>query len=94
MDWLSKFMVALAVLSSSLIYLQVYKVWKRRSHNDISFLLVLFQVINAAFWTIYGVSLGSTPLIVSGGLASLAFLSLLYLKLTIPTIEQNGWKYI
>ena len=89
-----EFMTVLALISNSFIYLQAYKVLKRKSHDDISFLLVLFNIINASFWAYYGITLNSLPLIVSGGFATIGFMILLYLKITIPSNNANGWKYI
>jgi uncharacterized protein with PQ loop repeat len=91
--FLTSFMTALALISNSFIYLQAYKIWKRQSHDDISFLLVLFNIFNASFWAYYGTTIKSLPLIVSGSLASLGFIILLYLKTTIPS-RGDGWKYI
>lgn len=86
-------MIALAVISNSFIYLQAYKVWKRKSHDDISFLFVLFNILNALAWAYYGATIKSIPLIISGSLASVGLIILMYLKTTIP-LKENGWKYI
>jgi uncharacterized protein with PQ loop repeat len=87
------FMTGLAIVSSALIYLQVYKVYERQSHDDISFIVTLFQVFNSILWSYYGFILKSMPLMVSGSLAAIGFSVLLFLKLTI-TSKNHGWKYI
>ncbi len=86
-------MTCLAIISSALIYIQVYKVYERQSHDDISFIVTSFQVFNSALWSYYGFILKSIPLMVSGSLAAIGFSVLLFLKLTI-TSKNHGWKYI
>lgn len=93
-DRFTHLMIGLAILSNSFIYLQAFKVWKRQSHDDLSLLLIIFNIFNASFWAIYGLTIKSLPLIVSGSMASIGFLVLLTLKLTIPSSSKNGWKYI
>jgi uncharacterized protein with PQ loop repeat len=93
MKTLTYFMTMLAIISSSLIYLQIYKVWERQSHDDLSFILTAFQTFNSAFWCYYGYTLQSIPLLVSGSMAAIGFFILLILKLTIKS-QNHGWKYI
>lgn len=88
------FMIFLSIISNLFIYLQGYKVWIRNSHDDISLISTLFGFLNSLFWGYYGILLSSTPLILSGFLASLAFFWLLLLKFTISLKNADEWKYL
>lgn len=86
-------MIVLPCLTNLCIFVQAYKVWIRRSHDDISLLTVLFTLFSTIAWGLYGYYLKSVPLLASSGTASLGLVFLLWLKLTIPSKEQE-WKYI
>ena len=81
-------------ISNAFIYLQAYKIYKRQSHDDVSFLTSAFSIVSAIVWGYYGYSIKSIPLMLSGIIASLGFILIVILKLMIPTKSSNGWKYI
>ena len=90
----ARLMLVLPFISHAFIYLQAYKIWKRQSHDDISFLTAAFSILNAAIWGYYGWLINSMPLILSGLIASAGFILIVYMKLLIPSKTENGWRWI
>jgi len=91
---LTAFMTVLSLLSNSFMYLEIYKVWRRQSHDDISFLKILFGVFSTLCWSYYGTLIKSLPLIVSSFSAFIGFLFMLTFKLTIPSKSTGAWRYV
>jgi uncharacterized protein with PQ loop repeat len=91
---LTAFMTVLSLFSNSLIYVEVYKVWARQSHDDISFTKTLFGVISSSAWMYYGRAIGSIPLLVSSVTAFIGLLMMMLLKLTIPNKSASQWTYV
>jgi MtN3 and saliva related transmembrane protein len=60
---------------------QVIKTWRTRSTHDIS--LWMFTLFNAglALWLVYGVRIGSTPIIVANSVTLALALTILYFKI-------------
>jgi MtN3 and saliva related transmembrane protein len=60
---------------------QVVKTWRTRSTHDIS--LWMFSLFNAglALWLVYGIRIGSTPIIVANSVTLVLALTILYFKL-------------
>ena len=90
----SMIMLVMPFISNAFIYLQAYKIWKRQSHDDVSFLTAAFSIISAAVWGYYGWIIKSVPLMLSGGIAAVGFMLIIYLKLQIPSKTDNGWRWI
>ena len=90
----SLIMLIMPFISNAFIYLQAYKIWKRQSHDDVSFLTVAVSVVTAAVWGYYGWVIKSTPLMLSGAIAAMGFILIMYLKLQIPSKTDNGWRWI
>ena len=90
----SLIMLIMPFISNAFIYLQAYKIYKRQSHDDLSFLTQAFSIVSAFIWGYYGYSIKSMPLLLSGIIASFGFILIVLLKLIIPTKSSNGWKYI
>jgi uncharacterized protein with PQ loop repeat len=88
------FMLILPFVSNAFIYVQAYKIWKRQSHDDLSFLTSVVGIFNAVIWGYYGWCINSMPLLLSGIVAFGGIALILYLKLTVPSRGVNGWKYI
>lgn len=88
------FMLILPFVSNAFIYVQAYKIWKRQSHDDLSFLTTIVGIFNAVIWGYYGWVIRSMPLVLSGLIAFGGLALILYLKLTVPSRTVNGWKYI
>jgi uncharacterized protein with PQ loop repeat len=89
-----RFMIILPFITNAFIYVQAYKIWRRQSHDDLSFLTAVISIFNAAIWGYYGWTIGSTPLVLSGAIAFGGLALILYLKLTVPSRSVNGWKYV
>jgi uncharacterized protein with PQ loop repeat len=88
------FMLILPFVSNAFIYVQAWKIWKRQSHDDLSLLTSVVSILSVVIWGYYGWRIGSMPLLLSGIVAFGGITLILYLKLTIPTRNANGWKYI
>jgi uncharacterized protein with PQ loop repeat len=86
-------MAILPVLSNSFIFLQAYKIWSRKSHDDVSFLATLASITNTTIWGYYGWLINSVPLMISGFLAFIGFSIILALKLSLPS-NDAAWKFI
>ena len=87
-------MLVLPFITNAFIYLQAYKIWKRRSHDDVSFLTAAFSIVSATIWGYYGWLIKSVPLMLSGSVAAVGFLLIVSLKMLIPTKAENGWRWI
>ena len=90
----TQIMLVMPFISNAFIYLQAYKIWKRQSHDDVSFLTAVFSIFNAAVWGYYGWLINSVPLLLSGIIAAIGFIVIVYLKLMIPSKAINGWQWI
>lgn len=60
---------------------QVLRIWKRRSAADISGLGVTVFTIGVTLWTIYGIEVGSLPVILANAVTLALNLSILGLKI-------------
>ena len=69
-----------SIMSAS-IFIQTYKIWKRKSSADVSFFVWAIAIPGFIFWLLYGISLNSIPLIVSNIIAIIATLSVLVIWL-------------
>jgi uncharacterized protein with PQ loop repeat len=87
-------MFVMPFIGNAFIYLQAYKIWKRQSHDDVSFLTSIFGIVTAIIWSYYGLIIDSTPLMLSGIIAAVGFILIVYLKKKIPSNTANGWKWI
>lgn len=90
----ARMMLVLPFITNAFIYVQAYKIWKRQSHDDVSFLTAAFSIVSAAIWGYYGWAINSMPLMLSGIIASIGFIIIVYLKLQIPSKTENGWRWI
>jgi uncharacterized protein with PQ loop repeat len=90
----ARVMLVMPFISNAFIYLQAYKIWERQSHDDVSFLTAIFSIISAAVWGYYGWVINSTPLLLSGIIATIGFILIVYMKLLIPSKAANGWRWI
>lgn len=90
----ARIMLVIPFITNAFIYLQAYKVWKRRSHDDLSFLTVAVSILGAMIWAYYGWTINSMPLILSGSIAAVGSLLIIFLKVQIPSKAVNGWRWI
>lgn len=87
-------MLVLPFVTNAFIYLQAYKIWARRSHDDVSFLTAAISIVSAAIWGYYGWTINSVPLILSGSIAAIGFVLIVALKFIIPSKTENGWRWV
>jgi len=60
---------------------QIIKSWKTKSTKDLSYTLMLLNLIGQILFIIYGLFIGSIPLIFTGIVISIFAISLLILKI-------------
>ena len=70
-----------AVLSTFSVIPQVYKTWKTKSAEDLSYGTLLFLFVELILWLVYGLMLSSIPLIFSNIVASVAIFIVIILKI-------------
>ena len=83
MTWSLFLGVTASILSMSSFLPQAWKTFRTGDTSALSTPMYLLTVAGFAFWTAYGVSLASWPLIVSNGFCLLASGSILTLKLVV-----------
>jgi MtN3 and saliva related transmembrane protein len=59
---------------------QVYKSWQTKSVGDLSVWMILIIISSAVVWLVYGLSIGSGPVIVANSMVFLMTLTLLIFK--------------
>ena len=60
---------------------QVLRIWRTRSTADISLGMFVVMTIGVVLWLIYGILLGSAPVIVANGVTLVLSATILVLKL-------------
>ena len=71
------------ILSSSMLFPQVYKTYKIKKVDDISLCFLYMSIISCILWDSYALIIFDKPLIFSSSVAFISNMMLLYLK----------WKY-
>jgi MtN3 and saliva related transmembrane protein len=64
---------------------QVIKTWRTRSCTDLSMIMLLAQSVGVALWIIYGVAIGSLPVIISNVVTLTLALLLLAFKISVTS---------
>lgn len=60
---------------------QVIKTWRSRSASDISLIMFLLFSSGVLLWLIYGMMIGSKPVVIANGVTLVLALSILALKI-------------
>lgn len=60
---------------------QLLRIWRRRSAEDISYAALLTFIIGIALWLLYGIQLGSLPIVLANAVTLGLNLSILALKI-------------
>lgn len=60
---------------------QVLKTWRSGRAEDVSLFMFLLFSLGVGLWLVYGIALGSRPMILANGITLLLALTILYLKL-------------
>lgn len=71
---------AAAILTSLAFLPQVLKVWRTRSAEDLSVGMLAAQTTGVALWLVYGIGVGSAPVIFSNTVTLLVMFMLIVLK--------------
>jgi MtN3 and saliva related transmembrane protein len=75
-----------ATLTSLAFLPQVVKTWRTRSCGDLSATTLIAQTTGVALWIVYGVSIGSAPVIASNIITLLLMMVLTAFKWRLRTI--------
>ena len=73
-----------AVFATGSFIPQVWKSWRTRSAEDISFLMLFLHITGMVLWGTYGFLLGAAPIVVANGVAILLDVVLIVLKMRAP----------
>lgn len=79
-------LAVITIITGSMLALsyfpQAYKIWKRKSSEDISLIMFGISFPALTVWLIYGLSINNTPLIISNsiGVIGCGLIILLYFK--------------
>ena len=73
----------LAALLTTIAFLpQIYKTWKTKSADDVSFIMLILFITGLICWIIYGWKINSFPILVANIITFIFNLSILILKIT------------
>jgi len=81
MEWLDLVGTLAGSLTTLAFIPQVLKTWRSRSAHDISLLMFLIFTIGVGCWLIYGIGLGSLPIIIANGVTLFLAGCILVMKL-------------
>lgn len=70
-----------AIFATGSFIPQVWKTWRTRSAEDISFLMLFLHITGMVLWGTYGFLLGAAPIVVANAVAILLDVVLIVLKL-------------
>jgi MtN3 and saliva related transmembrane protein len=70
-----------SVLSSITFMPQVYKVWKSKRAEDLSFTMLFIILGSTVVWIVYAVSLSLAPVYICNGIICALSLMLIYFKI-------------
>jgi MtN3 and saliva related transmembrane protein len=82
MNWIEPVGYLGSFLTSITFIPQVYKAWQTKSIGDLSIWMVLIVNFSTVVWLLYGLGIGSGPVIVANSIVLIFSLLLLYFKLT------------
>jgi len=69
-----------AVLTTASFLPQVYKTWKTKSTDSLSLTMLIVFVIGVCCWLVYGVLIGSFPIVLANFITAISGILLLYFK--------------
>ena len=73
---------------------QVVKTWRSRSAEDISLFMFLLFSTGVALWLVYGIAIGSLPVIAANAITLLLATSILVLKIRYIRSQRRRLKQI
>ena len=73
----------LAALLTTIAFVpQLYKTWKTKSADDVSLIMLILFIIGLFCWIVYGLNIGSFPILVANIITFIFNFSILILKIT------------
>ena len=73
----------LAALLTTIAFLpQVYKTWGTKSADDVSLTMLILFITGLICWIIYGLNIGSIPIVLANVITFILNFSILILKIT------------
>ena len=69
-----------ATLTTASFVPQVYRIWKTKEVDDISFMMYLSMLFGVSLWFYYGYLIDSISMMISNIVSALLVLSILYFK--------------
>lgn len=82
MNWIELIGYLGSFLTSITFIPQVYQAWKTKSVGDLSIWMIFIVNTSTVVWLVYGIGIGSGPVIVANSIVLFLSLLLLYFKLT------------
>ena len=77
------------LLSSSMLFPQIYKTFTTKKADDISYYFLYMSIISCILWDSYAIIVVDRPLMFSSSIAFISNLILLYLKYNYNTHKIN-----
>ena len=73
----------LAALLTTIAFLpQLYKTWETKSADDVSLIMLILFIIGLICWIVYGLKIGSVPILIANAITLIFNTSILILKIT------------
>ncbi|KPJ95282.1 MAG: hypothetical protein AMJ53_03115 [Gammaproteobacteria bacterium SG8_11] len=77
------------VLTTIAFIPQVVKTWRSRSAEDISLFMFLLFSTGVALWLIYGIAIGSVPVIAANAITLMLAVAILVLKVRYMWLQRS-----
>jgi len=79
----------LAALLTTIAFVpQLYKTWKTKSADDVSLIMLILFIIGLFCWIVYGLKIGSFPILVANIITFIFNFSILILKITYSKSKE------
>ncbi len=94
MNWIEVIGALAGTLTTIAFLPQVVKTWRSRSAEDISLFMFLLFSTGVALWLVYGVAIGSAPVIAANAVTLILALLILALKIRYMWLQRCRLKQI
>ena len=94
MNWVEMVGGLAGTLTTIAFIPQVVKTWRSRSAEDISLFMFLLFSTGVALWFVYGIAIGSVPVIVANAITLMLALSILALKVRYIWLKRQRLQQI
>ena len=89
MSWIDLIETVAGVMTTIAFLPQVVKTWRSQSAEDISLLMFLIFSLGVFLWMLYGIGLGSLPIVIANGITLLLAGSILVMKLRFTLMKRR-----